>query len=205
MSFLNFKPCALLKVIYVPTLVPSIHLAHAFQVSALEVCQWSASRCWEMWRICCNCRRMAKRMKVPSGITDSRMELGWLWRRDGRMVRRHHAQTPCSSICCWCWYGSVLKCCFAQGCALLNLNCQCIHIISEEHWNEASIICLFACGIVDSSWFSNNCFWSRSHAFKTRAILQLRFSKTSTFWRLKSSCFFCSDTQPCVLSYRTMI
>ena len=39
-----------------------------------------------------------KKDEGPLGITDSRMELGWLWRRDGGLVQRHDAQTPCSSI-----------------------------------------------------------------------------------------------------------
>ena len=32
------------------------------------------------------------------GITDSRLDLGWLWGRDGRAVGRYHAQTSCNSI-----------------------------------------------------------------------------------------------------------
>ena len=93
------------------------------------------------------------------------------------------------ALFCWCWYGRVLKCCFAKGCALLNLNCQCIHILGEEQVNEASIRCLFACGIVDSSRFCSNCLWSMSCAFKTCAILKIEIFMF--FWCLTPKSVFC--------------
>ena len=105
--------------------------------------------------------------------------VGWSWDGCGEGMAESYRgimhKPHVVALFCWCWYGSVSKCCFAKGCALLNLNCQCIHIISEEQWNEASIRCLFACGIVDSSRFSSNCLWSMSCAFKACAILQMRF------------------------------